>query len=673
MRTHSLAARLVVPTALAFTIGTLLSIAGVFWFVRQAEYARFTDQAKHAIAALRSVAERGGLASDAGGKLAFTGAQGRDDFSMVNDAAALTGANLTIFSLLGSTPVLDATNLQENGSFVVTAKPPDALLAAARNGSPYAGPATIAGLPLFVYAQPVVSRAGKTVGIYVASFSIGDVQRLTLQLVATVAIAAIVIFAVTLAAIVLVIRSLRRDAASLRRVAEELATGKLDGEVRGVGTSELLPLVGAFAHMVEYQRSMAETAELIASGELAVQTRSQSEEDRLGVSLERMVGNLQGMLGNVRSASDDLVPSAALVKQAASGAGSFVEKVNAATRGTSEAMRSLSSQAVAANTIVTEFNLGVSQIARGANDQAMQVRGAASRAEELARRADEMAATARTLGESVERSRKSAESGESIVSKTLAELRSVNEITHRTAEEIRALSGLSGEIGNILETVDSLADETNLLALNAAIEAARAGEAGRGFAVVASEVRKLAERSALENKQIATLIAEVRRRVEGAAASVTSGEKRVVAAVTQSDETASALAAIRRVTEEGASSMASILDAAGQMSSTTRGVVDAMQSISAVVEENSAATEEMAAQSSQLAEAITSIASTCERDAAAADELVASARVMQDHFAELRNLADALDSTAGNLRNVVDRFRLKDKAVTSKKQPVLSP
>ena len=93
------------------------------------------------------------------------------------------------------------------------------------------------------------------------------------------------------------------------------------------------------------------------------------------------------------------------------------------------------------------------------------------------------------------------------------------------AETILALSEQTQQIGDIIATVNDIADQSNLLALNAAIEAARAGEAGKGFAVVAGEVRSLAEQSRQATAQVKEILGDIQKATNTAVMVTEEGTK----------------------------------------------------------------------------------------------------------------------------------------------------
>ena len=108
-----------------------------------------------------------------------------------------------------------------------------------------------------------------------------------------------------------------------------------------------------------------------------------------------------------------------------------------------------------------------------------------------------------------QKSVETARSGAEIVELTVSGMQKIIQIVYDASVKIKQLGKNSEQIGEIIQVIDDIADQTNLLALNAAIEAARAGEQGRGFAVVADEVRKLAERTTKATKEISQMIKNI--------------------------------------------------------------------------------------------------------------------------------------------------------------------
>ena len=133
-----------------------------------------------------------------------------------------------------------------------------------------------------------------------------------------------------------------------------------------------------------------------------------------------------------------------------------------------------------------------------------------------------------------------AREGIRMVQKNIAEMEGTAQEVNQAVQKISELEQSAGQIHEIITTIQTIAEQTNLLALNAAIEAARAGEQGRGFAVVADEVRKLAERTTRSAGEVSDIIGQLGGKVQ----EVTSSMNVVVGKVHENQQVAGETAAV---------------------------------------------------------------------------------------------------------------------------------
>ncbi|MGE8467462.1 MAG: methyl-accepting chemotaxis protein [Pseudomonas putida] len=156
---------------------------------------------------------------------------------------------------------------------------------------------------------------------------------------------------------------------------------------------------------------------------------------------------------------------------------------------------------------------------------------------DVARNAEEAAQAAQSADDKVE-------SGQLVVRQSMQRIEQLAVAAETASAGIDSLSAEIHTIGDVLEVIKSVAEQTNLLALNAAIEAARAGEQGRGFAVVADEVRALARRTRQSTEQIETLVASLRGNAQQSVAQIRGSTELVRLAVADALQTESALGSI---------------------------------------------------------------------------------------------------------------------------------
>lgn len=342
----------------------------------------------------------------------------------------------------------------------------------------------------------------------------------------------LVVTVVAIALMLLVARSLARPILAAVDMAKTIAQGQFDKRLKYHSADEIGQLSDALDGMADTLHAHVSVADKIAQGDLNQNVKMASPQDQLGRALDQMILDLNNLVGQIRQRAEHI--------------GDNADKVSAMSH-------DLASGATESASAVTEISATVTQIAA-------QIRQSADHAD----RASQLST----------QSAQAAENG--------------NDLMVELQEAMKGIEASGSDINNIINTIESIAAQTNLLALNAAIEAARAGEQGRGFAVVADEVRKLAGRSADAVRQTAALI-EI-------------SAQRTQTGIQLSQKTAEVLSNIVQNTGTVANLVHEIAEAANEQSSGADQVSTGINQIDEVTHQNSQTSENCALAARELAE-----------------------------------------------------------------------
>ncbi|HEY8488735.1 MAG TPA: methyl-accepting chemotaxis protein [Thermaerobacter sp.] len=408
-------------------------------------------------------------------------------------------------------------------------------------------------------------------------------------------------------------------------------------------------------------RRVAQTARRVADGDLTVPfltVRSRDEIGDMAQAFNDMLRSLQEVLQAVQASSRAVLVAArdlsAAAEQSAQGAAEAAQAVGQVAAGVTEQAQASDEMRQA----VEQLRQTTEQIATGAQQTAGEIQATSHLLDQMNRAVETVAGTATRARERAEQAGGTADQGAEVVRQTLDVMGNIRRAVEESAERLRSLEQLSSQIGEITQVISGIAEQTNLLALNAAIEAARAGEHGRGFAVVADEVRKLAERSAVSAREITGLIDRIQSGTAAVVQAMVTATDQVERGGVMAGQTGEALRAVLDAVQGVVDDVRAIASTAADLRTSTEQVVRAFDAVAAVTEENTAATEEMAAGATQAGKSVERVAAVAQENAAAAEQVSAAVDQLKAAAGRVARSAADLSQVATRLEQQISRFKL---------------
>jgi len=346
-------------------------------------------------------------------------------------------------------------------------------------------------------------------------------------------------------------------------------------------------ITGPLDKTVAFARSVTEgnlEARLVVEGadEVAI----------LGRALHNMVASLKEKMRQTERKTQEAAMEAEKAKAALDQAATEAGRAEAGRQAILQAAKEL--EAVVA--VVTEasdaLSARIAQSSRGAEEQSARIDGTATAMEQMRSTVLEVAKNASQAASTADMAKRKAEDGAQAVTQAVDGIGAVQRQSLALRDDMAGLGRQTDGIGQILNVIADIADQTNLLALNAAIEAARAGEAGRGFAVVADEVRKLAEKTMTATKEVGTAIHAIQAAAKQNVGNVEETVARIEAATRLAHTSGEALREIVSLVDLTTDQVRSIATASEEQSSASEEIQRNVADINRISSETSGAMRE---------------------------------------------------------------------------------
>lgn len=282
--------------------------------------------------------------------------------------------------------------------------------------------------------------------------------------------------------------------------------------------------------------------------------------------------------------------------------GAIADSINYAVEALRELVTTINESAILLDGAARSAEDTATQLAQASEAQSGQVESASQAIARMVSSIEEVSGDAERSSDVARHSVDVAHKGGEAVRRTIEGMNAIRETIQDTSKRIKRLGESSQEIGNIVELINDIADQTNILALNASIQASMAGEAGRGFAVVADEVQRLAERSTNATKQIEVLVRTIQADTNEAIVSMERSTTDVVGGALLAENAGAALEEIEQVSSQIASLVQNISSSAREQAGAAAAVIRIVELLQEINSQTAAGTSATRQSISELAE-----------------------------------------------------------------------
>ena len=342
---------------------------------------------------------------------------------------------------------------------------------------------------------------------------------------------------------------------------------------------------------------------LLIVGLLVLNSRSSHFEATAKVQAEQNERNQQAilrLLDEMGSLADgDLTVEATVTEDIT---GTIADSFNYAIEELRKLVATVNETAIMVDSAAKQTESTAAHMAKAADNQGREINAATESVVSMASSIEEVSGNAERSSDVARHSVEVAHKGGEAVRRTIDGMNAIRETIQDTSKRIKRLGESSQEIGNIVELINDIAEQTNILALNASIQASMAGEAGRGFAVVADEVQRLAERSTNATKQIEVLVRTIQADTNEAVVSMERSTTDVVGGALLAENAGAALDEIEQVSNQIASLVQNISSSARQQAGSAADVTRRTTRLREISEQTGKATTATAAAIAKLSE-----------------------------------------------------------------------